>query len=295
MRPKKTTKSAKMLQYGATLHVSQYRLAGYRKKLKALVKKMREDVEKKVLDLLRGNTYKEYKEYNKKLTTMDASIGSESKIMLNKLKQKFVSFFSKRAKKLAEEMVNGVLKDNRVILNNSLREMADPKDRAIELRSPLLPKYTSKNVKEQVKILINENIALIKDIPEKYMNQVSGDLYRNLTGEVDLQKMKNDLMKRGGMTERRAKNIAEDQTRKASNVINAERMKAVGIKYFEWSHSGGGQNPRKLHMEMDGKIYSFDDLPIIDENTGERGIPGQLPNCRCTMIPVHDFQMEERK
>jgi uncharacterized protein with gpF-like domain len=44
---------------------------------------------------------------------------------------------------------------------------------------------------------------------------------------------------------------------------------------------------------MDGKIFSFDDLPIIDRKTGERGIPGQAINCRCTMTPVYEFDSED--
>jgi uncharacterized protein with gpF-like domain len=44
---------------------------------------------------------------------------------------------------------------------------------------------------------------------------------------------------------------------------------------------------------MDGNVYSFDDPPIIDKNTGERGIPGQAINCRCFMVPVIEFEDEE--
>ncbi|RIQ43658.1 phage head morphogenesis protein, partial [Bordetella avium] len=32
-----------------------------------------------------------------------------------------------------------------------------------------------------------------------------------------------------------------------------------------------------------------DNPPIIDKTTGERGLPGQLINCKCRMRPVIDF------
>jgi uncharacterized protein with gpF-like domain len=42
-------------------------------------------------------------------------------------------------------------------------------------------------------------------------------------------------------------------------------------------------------------VYSFDDLPVVDERTGETGIPGQAVNCRCTMSPVFDFLRTENE
>jgi len=41
------------------------------------------------------------------------------------------------------------------------------------------------------------------------------------------------------------------------------------------------------------EIFSFDDLPVIDRRSGERGIPGQAINCRCRMAPVIEFDNDE--
>lgn len=54
-------------------------------------------------------------------------------------------------------------------------------------------------------------------------------------------------------------------------------MKSAGVKKFQWLHSAGGRDPRPLHINdypsgLNGGIFSFDDLPVIDEKTGERGI-----------------------
>ena len=91
-------------------------------------------------------------------------------------------------------------------------------------------------------------------------------------------------------TVNRGVNIARDQTRKAYNNLNAARMRKVGVTEFIWRHSGGGRNPRDLHQNvLNGKKFSLDDLPVIDERTGETGIPGQAINCKCTMEPVVTF------
>jgi len=92
--------------------------------------------------------------------------------------------------------------------------------------------------------------------------------------------IKEGLTNQLGVNDRRATRIAIDQTRKITTAMNYERSKALGVKKFKWLHSGGGAEPRPLHKNtLNGKIFSYDDLPVIDEKTGERGLPGQLINC----------------
>jgi len=116
---------------------------------------------------------------------------------------------------------------------------------------------------------------------------------RSVTTGQGMADLMPQIKKYGDMTDRRAKNVALDQTRKAYNTINADRMKKVGIQKFEWIHSMGGIKPREDHIEMDGNIYSFDDLPVVNKDTGERGLPGSQINCKCTMRPVVVFDEEE--
>jgi uncharacterized protein with gpF-like domain len=68
-------------------------------------------------------------------------------------------------------------------------------------------------------------------------------------------------------------------------------MQAVDINKFKWIHSGGGQHPRRSHMALSGRIFSFDDLPLKGEEGFANGqYPGQAINCACTMVPVIEFE-----
>jgi len=58
----------------------------------------------------------------------------------------------------------------------------------------------------------------------------------------------------GGVATGAPERIARDQVSKATSALNAARMKGLGIRKFEWIHSGGGKEPRKLHEEMSGNI-----------------------------------------
>lgn len=215
---------------------------------------------------------------------MDASISSQARILTNQLKLKFESLFGRRAKMLANRMVNSQDKVSKSNLHSSLKEVSG----GLSIKTDI----TNSPLKNVIKASIAENVSLITNIATEYIDQITGSTMRAITTGGGLPAIREHLMKREGMTIRRAKNIALDQARKAYSSINRVRMEDVGIKKFEWVHSGGGQHPRKLHQEMNGNIYSFDNPPVIDENTGERGLPGVAINCRCTLIPVIEFENE---
>lgn len=211
----------------------------------------------------------------------DATIASQSRILLNTLQAKFNDLFARKAKLLAESMVEGASKASAASLRSSLESLSP----AMSLKASAMPP----RVVEIYKAAVAENVALIKSISVDYMNQVQGSVMRSITSGRGLEDLVPALQKYEGVTHRRARNIALDQTRKAYNQINRGRMQALGVQSFMWHHSGGGAHPREDHVEMDGQVYRFDNPPVIDERTGERGIPGQAVNCKCTMSPVFDF------
>lgn len=211
----------------------------------------------------------------------DATISSQSRILLNALTAKFNDLFAKRAKDLAEQMVDGSAKASASSLHSSLEKLSG----GLSLKT----KISNPNLSNIYKASVAENVGLIKSIPQQYLQRVEGAVMRSITSGNGLQDLVPALQQYEGQTHRRARNIALDQTRKTYNAINRGRMEAIGIKKFQWHHSGGGAHPREDHIEKDGRIYRFDDPPVIDPRTGERGIPGQAINCRCTMSPVFDF------
>lgn len=211
----------------------------------------------------------------------DATIASQSRILLAELANRFTDLFNKKAKPAAAAMVKDADKAGTKSLHSSLQKLSGGMSLKTSLASPGLAEIT--------KAAVAENVSLIKSIPAQYLQQVEGAVMRSITTGNGLQDLVPALEKYEGQTHRRARNIALDQTRKTYNSINRDRMQSLGLKKFMWHHSGGGAHPREDHVEMDGQVFSFDDPPVIDQRTGEVGIPGQVPNCRCTMSPVFDF------
>jgi len=259
---------------GATLNYNAAVQDKYVQSLQALVKQMTAQTTREFAKLARSFG-------DAPGTAMDADPASQARILANKLTVKFEALFTRKAKALADRMVRASSAASKTSLHVSLKEMSG----GLSLKTDLL----TGGLKTILTATVAENVSLIKSIPAQYMKDVAGSVFRAIQTGDGLADIVPKLAEVEGVTMRRARNIALDQTRKTYNAINRERMKAVGVQKFEWIHSGGGQHPRELHMQMDGEIYSFDDLPVIDERTGERGIPGQAVNCRCTMRPIVDF------
>ena len=218
---------------------------------------------------------------------MDASIGAQARIVSNAMRDKFASIFARLAQSAAETMTERATKDSGQKLGISLREMSG--------QLVLKTNVFNDKLRDVLSASVAENVSLIKRIPQKYLDNVQGEVMRSIQSGNGLADLKPALDKYGVQVRNWAKNVSLDQTRKAYNSINATRMQALGVKEFEWVHSGGSNHPREYHRNvLNGKIFSFDSLPHLDgPNQGERGIPGQAPYCRCTMRPIFRFDDDD--
>jgi len=246
----------------------------YAARLEKLTRQMIETVRREVLRLFEGPVGRQH-------LGMDASLASQARMLTDKLTRRFEELFAKAAKPMAESMLSGAEKSTKSSLHSSLQQLSG----GLSLKTSVM----NTPLQEVYKASVAENVALIKSIPAEYLQKVQGSVMRSITTGNGLQDLIPALEQYEGQTYRRARNIALDQTRKAHNSINKQRMQALGVKKFKWIHSGGGAHPREDHVLMDGQIFDFDNLPVIDKRTGERGIPGQAPNCRCSMAPVFAF------
>lgn len=155
-------------------------------------------------------------------------------------------------------------------------------------------KFYTPQVEEAVEASVLETVSLIKSIPRHYHLRIEGALLRQMqNGGTNIAQLKKELKEAGDISVRRAGNIALDQTRKTFSAITQSEFRKYGIKKFKWLHIGGTAHPRKYHMDdfpkgLNGGIFDLDDPPVIEPKTGIKGIPAQLPFCRCVMCAVID-------
>lgn len=111
--------------------------------------------------------------------------------------------------------------------------------------------------------------------------------------------------KRWGIAERKAEFLARNELGLASTTLKAVHYQGMGCKYFLWQKSTSKEK-RPEHLELAKKqgnqfgigginLFRFDNPPIIDPKTGQRGLPKQIYNCECDFVGVYDPDFYLRK
>lgn len=213
----------------------------------------------------------------------DKSLTVVARILTNALLRKFEKIFATSSYRIASSFANQSDKSSSTALHSSLQKLSGGLSLpTTSLKGPLT---------DILNASIEENVSLIKSIPQKYLFGVQQAVMRSITTGNGMQTLVPYLQKHKGITLGRARMIARDQTAKAFNTLNKARMQSIGLEEYKWLHIPSN-HPRKLHEQMSGNVYRFDDPPVIDRDTGERGIPGQLINCHCKMQPIIRFKGE---
>jgi uncharacterized protein with gpF-like domain len=253
--------------------------AKYASKLHKLVLEMTRQTKHEIQQLFKIKKAKDSK------FAMDDNIGSQARILLNSLTNKFTKLFSSKAKLLAKQMFGNADQISKSNLHASLKKLSG----GLSLKTGIVPE----GYEDIATATIAENVSLIKSIPQEYFKQVTGSVMRSITQGKGLSDLLPDIQKYDGQSFRRAKNIALDQTRKAYNTINANRLQALNVTKFEWMHSSGSVHPRESHLKIDGHVFSFEHLESEQAALGvpekDRGLPSIPPNCKCTIRPIIDL------
>jgi len=247
--------------------------AAYARDLEALTTEMHEEVAKAVLAEF-SNT-----------AAADAADDFWSR-----LAKRLASKFAAKATPLATGFLTRVDRNATTNLERSLKSTSA--DMTLKMKN-------TPAVTKAIKSRIADNVDLITRIPAEFLDKVKQDVNDSLRKGNGLADLQPKMEERYGEAKRHAQLVALDQTRKAYTAINSERMRANGVTKFEWVHSGGSQEPRPYHLHtpaqggLNGGIFDINDPPIIDKKTGERGLPGDDYNCRCTMRPIVTFDDED--
>ena len=253
--------------------------ARYARELKALARELEEAVRAEVVALM------ESPQAERLFATDAASLPERLAALMTRLRSRFAKVADRQATRLAATVVKDAAKRSESGLKSALEQVAE----RVTIKVPTMTGRLGTIYDASVA----ENVSLIKSIPPQYLDKVEGAVMRSVTSGRGLADLIPDLEKLNGGNTKRAEMIARDQTRKVYNAINRTRLQEMGLRKFEWVHSGGANEPRPLHVSYNGKVFEFEDPPVIDERTGEKGFPGQLIACGCVMKPVWVFEGED--
>lgn len=201
--------------------------------------------------------------------------------LLRRALDKWGGLWTRRLETLSEKLAADFANKSRTVTDTALRKSFRDAGLTIQFKP-------TRAMLEGQAAVIHENVHLIKSIPQKMLAQVQSDVWRTVTSGSDLASLKEKLVKTYGATHNRAALIARDQNNKAKAVYENARRTELGITKAIWVHSAGGVEPRRTHLQMDGKPYDIA-KGMWDRDEGEFVHPGQLINCRCVSRPVLDI------
>lgn len=124
---------------------------------------------------------------------------------------------------------------------------------------------------------VQENVALIRSIPERYFADVEKLVTRGAAAGMRHEDLAKELRGRYDISARHAKLVARDQVGKLYGGLNQVRQKALGVEQYVW-RTVNDNRVRPEHEEREGRSYTWKRPPAD-------GHPGQAINCRCYAEP----------
>jgi SPP1 gp7 family putative phage head morphogenesis protein len=128
---------------------------------------------------------------------------------------------------------------------------------------------------------VASNVALIKDMPQKYLTQVESVVRSGVAQGLGVRGIAGQLEQIQGIDKRRAKLIASDQIGKANAALTQYRQMDLGLDSYVWQSSNDSR-VRPTHAEASGQVFKWDKPPSL---TGGNH-PGQAVRCRCRSRPI---------
>ena len=179
----------------------------------------------------------------------------------------------------------------KIMLNLQERVYKNAQSRKIEL---ITPKLTSFQTDEIAKRYVDNLEFWITNFEtEKIPEMRKGILDLTLQGK-GLPQIEQYLQKEWHISQDRIKFLARNESAIATSSYLSSKYQNEGFTHFKWNTILDGRE-RKLHKELNGQIFRFDNLPIIDERTGQRGLPAETYNCRCSLTPIANKEFLQRR
>lgn len=230
---------------------------------------------------------------------------------LARLRVRFTNLFGEEARPMATAFFNKNITYTKASFRAATKPIVEATEEDLRERKR---KAMAKQVRFQIKLnaktdklelsqfedAIEDNVNLIKTIPSKYFDKIGKAVELRTVGKMSRGALVKRIKELGNVTQRRAELIADDQTAKVTERMMLARCRNAGIKRVMWLHSSISMHPRDVHRrKWDGHTgkfnrkpngfngYIFDiDKPPYDPVAKQYVYPAQLPNCKCTLVPV---------
>jgi SPP1 gp7 family putative phage head morphogenesis protein len=132
--------------------------------------------------------------------------------------------------------------------------------------------------------IVAQQVDSITSIPRKAAERVFEFSIRGMQSSTRAEEIAQDIQHTTKTTEYNALRLARTSVTSTATALLRARAQFVGSEEYFW-RTAHDSDVRPLHRKLDGKVFRWDDPPIVSEN-GFRGAPGEAAFCRCWPDPV---------
>lgn len=149
-------------------------------------------------------------------------------------------------------------------------------------------------VRKRITENLTENLDLyIKDFAEEKIPELRHMVEANLQAGGRIDRLSKMIEAQYGVTKRKAKFLASQETSLLTAKFREERAVAAGSASYVW-HTRRDNKVRHDHEELEGKTFLWSDPPIVDRARNRRAHPGEDWGCRCSARPIIALPKTER-
>lgn len=175
----------------------------------------------------------------------------------------------------------------------------------------LTPLWGQDSMRQYIQAMAKQNSSLIRSIPERYFSDVETAVIQGTLEGHSPSRIAKNVQEATGVSARKAKMIARDQTSRMTGQIVEKRQQDAGIKYYRSSDS----NDERVTGNPNGKypnakiscwgiarkdigygpgVYTWKDGATWGGQSGLH--PGRHHIlCRCDALPVFDWEIDKLK
>jgi SPP1 gp7 family putative phage head morphogenesis protein len=144
---------------------------------------------------------------------------------------------------------------------------------------------TDQQKKEMTETYLQDIETYANDWKAEAIERLREKTQKNATLGYRADRLASIVKSEFGISKSKARFIARQETSLFVSKYRELRYTGAGVKQYIWSTSQD-QRVRHDHADLNHKIFSWDEPPIVDQSTGKRGNPGTDFNCRCLALPV---------
>ena len=173
-------------------------------------------------------------------------------------------------------IVESMVFDNEVI--TILDDAGNEVKKNVKKLNVIVPELTEEQKQEIAQSYTNNMRFYIKDFEEKRIAEMRRKIAQMVLDGYRTDHIQKMLEQEYGIMSRKAEFLAQNETTIMLAQYKRVTYQEMGFEKFIWSTILDGRE-REEHKKLNGKIFRYDDPPIIDERTGQRGLPGETYNC----------------